>query len=198
MNNASFIILYIFCYKSGEQWKAKYLKCFWNSTSAMAVGACPLKLKFQLILRWMAFCCAFVPCHFWPIHLFSPSVPRCSSGNSEINSSCLFKRRLTKLCLDPVQVSTDIFNYDKDSIIQKLRDIATRDTCCGQHEVTEKKVILNPKSEATVYAIVTNVIHYNRSGAESNGGGTKNRSGCLNGIGTSWKRSRSGKRKPRR
>ncbi|RVW50185.1 NAD-dependent protein deacetylase SRT1 [Vitis vinifera] len=95
------------------------------------------------------------------------------------------------------KVSTDCFNYDKDAILQKLRDTATGDPCCGRHEVIEKKPIPDPRSEATVYAIVTNVLQYNKTAPESNGSVMKGRLGGLNGIETSWKRSRSGKRKPR-
>lgn len=109
---------------------------------------------------------------------------------------CLGKS-LTKLYLDHVQVLPDCINYDKDAILQKLRDTATGDPCCGQHEVIEKKPISNPKSEATVYAIVTNIVQYNKTAPESNGTAMKIRNGGLNGIETSWKRSRSGKRKPR-
>lgn len=95
------------------------------------------------------------------------------------------------------KVSTHCFNYDKDAILQKLRDTATGDPCCGRHEVIEKKPVPDPRSEATVYAIVTNVLQYNKTAPESNGSVMKGRLGGLNGIETSWKRSRSGKRKPR-
>ncbi|KAJ7960935.1 NAD-dependent protein deacetylase SRT1 [Quillaja saponaria] len=56
--------------------------------------------------------------------------------------------------------STECFNLDKNVIFQKLRDKAIQDSKCGQNAVIERRTILTPRSEATVYAIATNVVRY--------------------------------------
>ncbi|XP_031407124.1 NAD-dependent protein deacetylase SRT1 isoform X2 [Punica granatum] len=58
------------------------------------------------------------------------------------------------------KVSTDSSNHDSGSIIQRLKDKAIEDSCCGQNAVIEKKDASVPRSEVTVYAIVTNIVNY--------------------------------------
>ncbi|KAA8523543.1 hypothetical protein F0562_009966 [Nyssa sinensis] len=60
-------------------------------------------------------------------------------------------------------VSTDCFKHDKDAMIQKLRDRAIQNPCCGQNAVIERKATVAPKSEITVYAIVTTIVGYEKS-----------------------------------
>ncbi|KAF3685266.1 hypothetical protein FXO37_00793 [Capsicum annuum] len=58
------------------------------------------------------------------------------------------------------KMSADEFKDDKDSILQNLRDNAVMDPSCGQTAVIEKKVIMIPKSEVMVHAIVTNIVKF--------------------------------------
>lgn len=84
-------------------------------------------------------------------------------------------------------------------MLQKLRDMAIRDLCCGLSAVTERNTTLTPKSEVTVCAIVTNLVQHAKTAkalADSlSNGDVKRRS--VNGTGTSRKRSRGHKRKSR-
>ncbi|CAL5342276.1 unnamed protein product [Camellia sinensis] len=57
----------------------------------------------------------------------------------------------------------DSLNHDKNVVIQKLRDAAIQDQCCGQVSVVERKICSYPKKETTVYAIATNLIGYGGS-----------------------------------
>ncbi|MCE3051196.1 ditrans,polycis-polyprenyl diphosphate synthase [Datura stramonium] len=57
-------------------------------------------------------------------------------------------------------ISADVFKDDKDSILQNLRESAITDSSCGQIAVIEKKVIMVPKSEVMVHAIVTNIVKF--------------------------------------
>lgn len=66
-----------------------------------------------------------------------------------------------------MQVSTDYFEGDKNSIFQRLRDRAMEDPSCGQTALIKKKGILVPKSEIMVHAIVTNIIHFKQSSSEA-------------------------------
>ncbi|XP_059661261.1 NAD-dependent protein deacetylase SRT1-like isoform X1 [Cornus florida] len=56
--------------------------------------------------------------------------------------------------------TTESFNQDKDDVIQKLRDTAVRDQCCGQFSVVERKIIPSTRKEISVYAIATNIVGY--------------------------------------
>ncbi|KAB1215098.1 NAD-dependent protein deacetylase SRT1 [Morella rubra] len=111
----------------------------------------------------------------------------CGCQSAEINIPVDFK------------VSTDCFNLEKDAMLQKLRDMAIRDLCCGLSAVTERNTTLTPKSEVTVYAIVTNLVQHAKTAkalADSlSNGDVKRRS--VNGTGTSRKRSKGHKRKSR-
>ncbi|KAJ0046679.1 hypothetical protein Pint_03856 [Pistacia integerrima] len=93
------------------------------------------------------------------------------------------------------KVSAKSFEPDKEAIFQKLRETAVEEFRCGQNSLVERKVFSSPKSEATVYAIVTNI-----KGFESNplsNSDLKWQKGSVNGIETSRKRSNSRKRKSR-
>ncbi|KAK2967289.1 hypothetical protein RJ640_004855 [Escallonia rubra] len=91
------------------------------------------------------------------------------------------------------KVSTDSFKRDTDSILQKLKEKAIQDPCCGQTAIVERDVIMAPKSELMVHAIVTNVLEYDTSCKASeasplSNGALKRRNGVLNELKTSWKR----------
>ncbi|WMV39991.1 hypothetical protein MTR67_033376 [Solanum verrucosum] len=93
------------------------------------------------------------------------------------------------------KISADVFKDDKDSILQNLRESALTDPSCGQTSVIEKKVIMVPKSEVIVHAIVTNIVKFDRSNGDLSNGSFKRKYECLNGIIPSRKRSNG--RKPR-
>lgn len=89
-----------------------------------------------------------------------------------------------------------MFKDDKDSILQNLRESALTDPSCGQTSVIEKKVIMVPKSEVIVHAIVTNIVKFDRSyDGDLSNGSFKRKYECLNGVIPSRKRSNG--RKPR-
>lgn len=94
------------------------------------------------------------------------------------------------------KISADVFKDDKDSILQNLRESALTDPSCGQTSVIEKKVIMVPKSEVIVHAIVTNIVKFDRSyDGDLSNGSFKRKYECLNGVIPSRKRSNG--RKPR-
>lgn len=91
------------------------------------------------------------------------------------------------------QVSVECCNHDKNSILRKLRRKAIQDLCCGQNAVIERKGIKTPKSEVTVYAIVTNLVVYDKTskpcGAISLSNGSRKRQNeGVGGVQTSRKR----------
>ncbi|XP_021906115.1 NAD-dependent protein deacetylase SRT1 [Carica papaya] len=92
------------------------------------------------------------------------------------------------------EVATECLKLDKDAELQSLRDVAIQQSCCCQNTLLERKALLAPKGEVTDYAIVTNIKTF-ESHSVSNGD-LKWRKESVNGTGTSWKRSRSRKRKP--
>ncbi|GMH14492.1 hypothetical protein Nepgr_016333 [Nepenthes gracilis] len=51
--------------------------------------------------------------------------------------------------------------YDKEAIFQKLREAAMEHLKCGHQQVVERKANVSPKYDATIYAIVTDIITYN-------------------------------------
>ncbi|CAL5403327.1 unnamed protein product [Camellia sinensis] len=61
------------------------------------------------------------------------------------------------------QAQLDSLNHDKNVVIQKLKDAAIQDQCCGQVSVVERKICSYPKKETTVHAIATNLIGYGGS-----------------------------------
>lgn len=91
------------------------------------------------------------------------------------------------------EVSVECCNHDKNSILRKLRRKAIQDLCCGQNAVIERKGIKTPKSEVTVYAIVTNLVVYDKTskpcGAISLSNGSRKRQNeGIGGVQTSRKR----------
>ncbi|KAI8553018.1 hypothetical protein RHMOL_Rhmol06G0312600 [Rhododendron molle] len=91
------------------------------------------------------------------------------------------------------EVSVECCNHDKNSILRKLRRKAIQDLCCGQNAVIERKGIKTPKSEVTVYAIVTNMVVYDKTskpcGAISLSNGSRKRQNeGVGGVQTSRKR----------
>lgn len=85
----------------------------------------------------------------------------------------------------------DNINHEKDVVIQKLRDAAIQDECCGQVSVVERTTVSSPRKETTVYAVATNIVEYtgflvgSRSsevGCESNGNTVKRQNDEVNGI----------------
>lgn len=99
------------------------------------------------------------------------------------------------------KVSTDCPNLDKEVVLQGLRDTAIQDLCCGHNAVVEREATLMPKSEVTVYAIVTNIVQYTKPSkavADSlSNGDVKRRRESVNGTGTSRKRSKGHRNKSR-
>lgn len=93
------------------------------------------------------------------------------------------------------KISADVFKDDKDSILQNLKESAITDPSCGQTAVIEKKVIMVPKSEVMVHAIVTNIVKFDRSYGDLSNGPFKRKYECFNCIIPSRKRSNG--RKPR-
>ncbi|KAA8526626.1 hypothetical protein F0562_008171 [Nyssa sinensis] len=62
---------------------------------------------------------------------------------------------------------TESIKQDKNVVIQKLRETAIQDQCCGQFSIVEKKILSVPKKEITVYAIATNIVRYSGFDASS-------------------------------
>ncbi|PON94011.1 Sirtuin family [Trema orientale] len=95
-------------------------------------------------------------------------------------------------------VPTDCFNLEKNAILQELRETAIEESCCGQNAVIERRVVLNPKCEETVYAVVTNIVRHSKTTKvletdSLSNGNVKRR--LANGSETSRKRSKGHKRK---
>ncbi|XP_057431257.1 NAD-dependent protein deacetylase SRT1-like [Lotus japonicus] len=95
------------------------------------------------------------------------------------------------------KVSNDCINFDKDVIFQKLRDKAIRKSKCRQNAVVERKTILTPRTDVTTYAIVTNVVQYNKTCKEAldsvSNGDVKKRKASVTGKRSSRKRSKGSK-----
>ncbi|KAK4278292.1 hypothetical protein QN277_016157 [Acacia crassicarpa] len=100
------------------------------------------------------------------------------------------------------QASTDCFNFNKDVVLQKLRDKAIGESKCGQTAVVERKTILTPKSDITVHAIVTNVIEYSQTCKAFpdflTNGDLKGSLSSINGTKSSRKRSKGSKKRKSR
>lgn len=56
-----------------------------------------------------------------------------------------------------LQSSNEDLKVDKNATLEKMRVGAIKDSRCGQNALVERKTVLVPRSEITVYAIVTNV-----------------------------------------
>ncbi|CAN8252941.1 unnamed protein product [Cochlearia groenlandica] len=83
---------------------------------------------------------------------------------------------------------------DKEAILHSLRDKAVKESSCGQSGVVERRAVSEPKSEAIVYAVVTNLRTFHCQQSRHANGDLKWK---MEGFGTSRKRSRTGKRKPK-
>lgn len=83
---------------------------------------------------------------------------------------------------------------DKEAVLQSLREKAIEESSCGQSGVVERRVVSEPRSETIVYATVTNVRTFHCQQSVLANGDLKWK---MEGCGTSLKRSRTGKRKPR-
>ncbi|KAG2333194.1 hypothetical protein Bca52824_004374 [Brassica carinata] len=83
---------------------------------------------------------------------------------------------------------------DKEAVLQSLREKAVEESSCGQSGVVERRVVSEPRSETIVYATVTNVRTFHCQQSVLANGDLKWK---MEGCGTSRKRSRTGKRKPR-
>lgn len=79
-------------------------------------------------------------------------------------------------------------------MLRSLKEKAIEESSCGQSGVVERRVVSDPRSEATVYAIVTNLKTFHCQQSQLANGDLKWK---LEGSGTSRKRSRTGKRKSR-
>lgn len=89
-------------------------------------------------------------------------------------------------------------------MFQKLKEKAIEDPSCGQNAIIETTTTIAPKSEATVCAIVTNIIWYDKTCHKSSSKAAPSRNGALkrrdedgNEIEISWKRTKRRKHKSR-
>jgi hypothetical protein len=57
-----------------------------------------------------------------------------------------------------MQIKKKNLSLDRDKVLNELRDLAEREFCCGQEALLERTV--EPRSEFTVHAIVTNIVQY--------------------------------------
>lgn len=92
------------------------------------------------------------------------------------------------------KASADL-DINKDAALNKLREKAAEDLCCGRNAVVEREGILSPKTEVTTHAIVTNIKAFELD--YSSNGDVKRLRGSLNGSRTCRKRSNGRKRKTR-
>ncbi|KAJ0261603.1 NAD-dependent protein deacetylase SRT1 [Hirschfeldia incana] len=83
---------------------------------------------------------------------------------------------------------------DKEAVLQSLREKAVEGSSCGQSGVVERRLVSEPRSETIVYATVTNLRTFHCQQSVLANGDLKWK---MEGCGTSRKRSRTGKRKPR-
>lgn len=58
------------------------------------------------------------------------------------------------------QEEADNISHDKDTIVQKLRNAAIQNQCCGQVSLVERKIRLTPRTDIFVGAIATNIVWY--------------------------------------
>ncbi|XP_048498419.1 NAD-dependent protein deacetylase SRT1 isoform X1 [Beta vulgaris subsp. vulgaris] len=65
------------------------------------------------------------------------------------------------------KISRKCPQYDKEAILQKLREAAVQDSQCGQYEIIERRANLSPKYDSTVYAIVTNITTYSKTSVKA-------------------------------
>ncbi|XP_010536736.1 PREDICTED: NAD-dependent protein deacetylase SRT1 [Tarenaya hassleriana] len=80
---------------------------------------------------------------------------------------------------------------DREAVLKCLRERAVQESCCGQIAKIESRLVVEPRSEAIVYAAVTNLKTF-----QSESRSLEELKWKLEGSGTSRKRSRNRKRKP--
>ncbi|KAL9261818.1 NAD-dependent protein deacetylase SRT1-like protein [Drosera capensis] len=66
------------------------------------------------------------------------------------------------------KVSRKCLTYDKDALIQKLRETVVQDSQCGQYRVVDMKANSSPMSDVTTYAVVTSLTTYDKLCTVSN------------------------------
>nr|XP_016448829.1 PREDICTED: NAD-dependent protein deacetylase SRT1-like [Nicotiana tabacum] len=136
--------------------------------------------------------------HKQPLQLKRRTVKNANPFNVKLklnfSDGCKCSSAEIKIPVD-FKISSHVFKDDKDSILQNLRESAIVDPHCGQAAVIEKKVIMVPKSEIMVHAIVTNIVKFDRNCGDLSNGSLKRKCVGFNGIIPSRKRSNG--RKPR-
>ncbi|KAK6947082.1 Sirtuin family [Dillenia turbinata] len=92
------------------------------------------------------------------------------------------------------KISPEWPKYDKNATFKNLKETAIKDRSCGKTAIVEKKVMLDPKSEFIVYAMVTNITWHDgiptapEDTSKSSGTLTKRQNVVNNRIRTSRKR----------
>ncbi|KAM7277649.1 hypothetical protein ACFE04_004783 [Oxalis oulophora] len=87
-------------------------------------------------------------------------------------------------------------NPNKNAVMDMLREESIQSFTSGKNTIIERIVVLSPRTEATVYAMVTNIKPYEPLPQDN--GDVKDKKEMSNGVGTTGKRSNSRKRKTRR
>uniref|UniRef100_A0A2P2J6E2 NAD-dependent protein deacetylase SRT1 n=2 Tax=Rhizophora mucronata TaxID=61149 RepID=A0A2P2J6E2_RHIMU len=90
------------------------------------------------------------------------------------------------------KVSTDSLDLDKNAKIQNLKEKALKGLCSGEIAVIERRSISAPKTEVTVYAIVTNIKTFESDALSK--GDMKGSRGTTNGS-EAYRKQRSNSRK---
>lgn len=117
--------------------------------------------------------------------------------NLNLSSGCKCSYVELKIPVD-FEIPTERLNEDMDSIIHNLKRKAIEDQCCGQTTVVERQVVLVPKSNIIVHAIVTNITGYGSSSEATEAssitdGLLKRRDEFKFDCGISWKRTKARK-----
>lgn len=68
--------------------------------------------------------------------------------------------------------SKDTLKRDKDHVFRKLKSKAIKGSCCGHNSVLERNMMIAPKSEIIVRAIVTNIRWYDEKTVKTAGAGS--------------------------
>lgn len=72
----------------------------------------------------------------------------------------------------PMQETNNGFCHKKEMVVQKLKDVAVEEQCCGQVLVIDRKSIPGEKRETSTYAVATSLVRYD--GSEQAGKGILN------------------------
>ncbi|XP_076940267.1 NAD-dependent protein deacetylase SRT1-like [Bidens hawaiensis] len=70
-------------------------------------------------------------------------------------------------------LSPDDISEDKNTVIQRLRDMANEDQYCGQSSIIDRKHVQDSGKTVSTYAVATNIVHYNGLSNNVNGGRDK-------------------------